>query len=95
MSNVLGIANIKTGIWVWNYFLPIGYSKIVSEKRVNYRYAPKILHFPPLVRISWVFGKLIWLFCWISTQLVYNPHYKDLPKSRTYSELTSVPTGSP
>ena len=39
---------IKTGDWVWILILPIGYSKIVSEKRVNYGKETVVTFFRPL-----------------------------------------------
>jgi hypothetical protein len=39
---------IKTSDWVWIYILPIGYSKIVSEKRVNHEEA-SLTQIPALI----------------------------------------------
>jgi hypothetical protein len=60
---------IKTGDWVWIFILPIGYSKIVSEKRVNYGKETIVTFFCPLPTFPghpknpsvfpWTFGRLV------------------------------------
>jgi len=87
---ILDKQTIKTGDWVWIYFLPIGYSKIASEKRVNYGEETIMALFIPLPAFS---GHRTnrYVFPWAFDRLAVRPTLLEASLIQTRALSLSLP----